>query len=1026
MALADKGAFNRRIERLYSYWKENLSHVDSLSIAVTNDDDVTYSKGISLMIWLLGYELRDTIMFFTMEDIFVISSKKKTDFLRPLRDVLSKKDDLPNMTLLTRMKGDSGADHMKTVIEKAKTLKSVGYFPKDNFKGELAKQWNSKLKELEIDQVDATTHIALCLAVKDEQELTHLKKVSQYTSDIFSKYVRNELMNLVDEEKKVKHARMSANIENLVAEGKKCLLPGMEKDSVEVAYTPIIQSKKFSLKFSASSDEERIDYSNKSSVTVLFGTRYKSYCSNISRTVLVEPAEKQQQNYETLLEIVEKVYTIMTENTKLSTVYNKCVEFVKEKRPDWLTNFPKNIGFGTGIEFREPSLLIGPKNDNVLKKNMVFILQIGVVGLKEDDKDYALMLGDTVVIGDSGATVLTPSKKKIRSVSIFLKGEGDEEEEEEQEDLFENVTRQSKRTAVLDNKLRHEPLSDDKRKEHQRKLVDKLNQEARERLSAKKNGYKSVKKIQTSVAFKNLQSFPSNDPDIRDLKIMVDKKHESVIIPIFGIPTPFHISTIKNVSKSEEGDYVYLRTNLNVPGTQVAKDEHYANPEATFMKEITFRSNMRKTGSGEVPAMHLNNAFRIIKEVQKKFKQFENEKKEMEDVIEQETLKITQTKGVPRLKDLYCRPNLSTRRVIGTLEAHSNGFRFHNTHGGNVDVIYSTIKHAFFQPCDKEMLIMLHFYLKHPIMIGKKKTYHICFYTEVGEIMTDLGKSSHMYDRDDIEAEHAEREMRQKLKGAFKNFIEKVEALSKGRVEFDTPFRELGFFGVPFRSSCMLQPTTHCLINVIEWPPFVIALEEVELVHFERVQFQLKNFDMVFIFKDYSRKIEMINSIPMSSLDAIKEWLNSCDLKYTEGAISLNWPKIMKTINDNPENFFEDGGWKFLDPESEEEGEDEDSDAAGDESWGPGELNSEEDGSEESDSDEEYKSEDSSGNIASDDSYSGTGSSEESGKDWSDLEEEARRDDQRRLREEREDDSPKKKRKIAPPPKSKSSKKKRG
>ena len=43
-----------------------------------------------------------------------------------------------------------------------------------------------------------------------------------------------------------------------------------------------------------------------------------------------------------------------------------------------------------------------------------------------------------------------------------------------------------------------------------------------------------------------------------------------------------------------------------------------------------------------------------------------------------------------------------------------------------------------------------------------------------------------------------------------------VEALSKGKVEFDTPFRELGFFGVPFRSSCMLQPTTHCLINVIE------------------------------------------------------------------------------------------------------------------------------------------------------------------------------------------------------------------
>ena len=47
----------------------------------------------------------------------------------------------------------------------------------------------------------------------------------------------------------------------------------------------------------------------------------------------------------------------------------------------------------------------------------------------------------------------------------------------------------------------------------------------------------------------------------------------------------------------------------------------------------------------QVPATNLNNAFRIIKEVQKKFKQVENEKKEMEDVIDQETLKITQTKG---------------------------------------------------------------------------------------------------------------------------------------------------------------------------------------------------------------------------------------------------------------------------------------------------------------------------------------------------------------------------------------------
>ena len=45
---------------------------------------------------------------------------------------------------------------MKTVVEKMESLKSVGYFPKDNFKGDLAKSWNAKIKGLESDQVILT------------------------------------------------------------------------------------------------------------------------------------------------------------------------------------------------------------------------------------------------------------------------------------------------------------------------------------------------------------------------------------------------------------------------------------------------------------------------------------------------------------------------------------------------------------------------------------------------------------------------------------------------------------------------------------------------------------------------------------------------------------------------------------------------------------------------------------------------------------------------------------------------------
>ena len=45
-----------------------------------------------------------------------------------------------------------------------------------------------------------------------------------------------------------------------------------------------------------------------------------------------------------------------------------------------------------------------------------------------------------------------------------------------------------------------------------------------------------------------------------------------------------------------------------------------------------------------------------------------------------------------------------------------------------------------------------------------------------------------------------------------------------------------------------------------------------ELLHFERVQFHIKNFDMVFIFKEYSRKVSMVNAIPMNLLDQVKDW----------------------------------------------------------------------------------------------------------------------------------------------------------
>ena len=92
---------------------------------------------------------------------------------------------------------------------------------------------------------------------------------------------------------------------------------------------------------------------------------------------------------------------------------------------------------------------------------------------------------------------------------------------------------------------------------------------------------------------------------------------------------------------------------------------------------------------------------------------------------------VSSAKGNPKLKDLYIRPNIVQKRLSGILEAHMNGFRYTSIRGDKVDILFNNIKHALFQPCDGEMIILLHFHLKNPIMFGKKKQSDVQFYTEV-------------------------------------------------------------------------------------------------------------------------------------------------------------------------------------------------------------------------------------------------------------------------------------------------------
>ena len=342
---------------------------------------------------------------------------------------------------------------------------------------------------------------------------------------------------------------------------------------------------------------------------------------------------------------------------------------------------------------------------------------------------------------------------------------------------------------------------------------------------------------------------------------------------------------------------------------------------------------------------------------------------------------------VRKLEQVYVRPQPDTKKVAGVLQIHENGLRYLLTFKSDhkVDVLFSNIKHLFFQPCKDELIVLIHCHLKSPIMIGKKKTLDVQFYREASEMSFDeTGGRKRKYrygDEDELQQEQEERRRKAALDKEFKAFTQLIVDSLHGMVDAETPFRELGFQGVPFRLAVFCMPTAYCLVSLIDPPYLVITLEEIEIAQLERVQFGLKNFDLVFVFKDFKRPVAHINSIPMEVLEDVKSWLTDVDIPYSEWQMNLNWPAIMKTVQADPYQFFEDGGWGILagDDSEDEESEEEESEFEA----------SDVDPSDEDDSvsEEDAYSESGSG------SGSGSDVSESEGEDWDEMERKAAKED---------------------------------
>lgn len=985
--------FSKRLKVFYDHWKEHNSDLwgSSNAIAIATpppSEDLRYLKSSALDVWLLGYEFPETIIVFMHKQIHFLCSQKKANLIGTLKKAANDAVGA-DIVLHVKAKNDSGVGLMEDIVRAVRAQSKsddpiVGHIAKEAPEGKLLEAWADKLSSSSVQLTDITNGFSELFAMKDTSEITCVKKASYLTSSVMKNFVVPKLEKVIDEERKVTHSSLMDETEKAILDPLKVKVK-LKAENVDICYPPVFQSGgKFDLKPGASSNDDYLYYDSASVIICAIGARYGNYCSNMARTFLIDATPTQSKAYETLMKAHEAALEALKPGNRMSAVYQAAVDVIEKNAPELLPNLTKSAGTGIGLEFRESGLNLNPKNDRIIKAGMVFNVSLGLHNLQaetksEKTKQYSFLLADTCLVPLENLTA--SCSKLLKDVAYSFNDEDEVLPVKKVEVNAKEALPPTKATLRSDNQ---EMSKEELRRQHQAELARQKNEETARRLagvgSGSGDGRGPSRSSNELVAYKNVNDVPY----ARELVIQVDQKNEAVLLPIYGSMVPFHVSTVKSVTSHQDNRTCTIRIFFNVPGMPFSNDSNLKSQGAIYLKEITFRSKDPR---------HSSEVVQQIKTLRRQVASRESERAERATLVTQEKLQLASNRNKPvRLSDVWIRPAFGGRgrKLTGTLESHVNGFRYSTSRADErVDIMYGNVKHAFFQPAEKEMITLLHFHLHNHIMVGNKKTKDVQFYVEVMDVVQTLGGNRRSaLDPDEIEEEQRERDRKNRINMDFQNFVNKVndhwsQPQFKGLdLEFDVPLRELGFHGVPYKASAFIIPTSTCLVELIETPFLVVTLSEIEIVNLERVGFGTKNFDMAIVFKDFKKDVLRIDSIPSTSLDAIKEWLDTTDLKYYESRLNLNWRPILKTIIDDPQKFIDDGGWEFLNMEASDSETEETEES--DQGYEPSDAEPESE-SEDEDSDSESLVE----SDEDDEDDSEEDSEEEKGKTWEELEREA-------------------------------------
>ena len=171
-----------------------------------------------------------------------------------------------------------------------------------------------------------------------------------------------------------------------------------------------------------------------------------------------------------------------------------------------------------------------------------------------------------------------------------------------------------------------------------------------------------------------------------------------------------------------------------------------------------------------------------------------------------------------------------------------------------------------------------------------------------------------------------------------------------------------------------------------EFPFFVLDVNDIEVVHFERMFYGMKNFDLAIVMKDFQTCMR-INSIMTEYTEELRSYFNELGIVYIESLAPFKWDMILSNIRSDFPGWLEEGAWlQFCD--EADDGEEEESEDESDPAF------NEDDGEEDDESESDYSdelSDEVSSEVASESELS------EEGQSWDELEKRALEEDKKQV-----------------------------